>query len=40
MMAEAVVKESAAEGMGEADVLRAQGQVEAEVALAKGQADA
>ncbi len=40
MMAEAVVKESAAEGMGEADVLRAQGQADAEVALAKGQADA
>lgn len=40
MMAEAVVKESAAQGMGEADVLRAKGQVDAEVALAKGQAEA
>jgi len=40
MMAEAIVKESAAEGMGEADVRRAQGQADVEVALAKGQADA
>ncbi|MDF1712979.1 MAG: hypothetical protein P1U90_12125 [Akkermansiaceae bacterium] len=40
MMAEAIVKESAAQGMGEADVLRAKGQADAEVVRAKGEADA
>ena len=40
MMAEAVVKESAAEGMGEADVLRAKGQADADVIRAKGESDA
>ncbi|MEN8786066.1 MAG: flotillin family protein [Akkermansiaceae bacterium] len=40
MMAEAIVKESAAEGMGEADVLRAKGEADAEVVRAKGEADA
>lgn len=40
MMAEAIVKESSAEGMGEADVLRAKGSADAEVLRAKGEADA
>jgi uncharacterized membrane protein YqiK len=40
MMAEAIVKESAAQGLGEADVLRAKGQADAEVVRAKGEADA
>ncbi len=40
MMAEAIVKESSAEGMGEAEVLRAKGNADAEVLRAKGEADA
>ena len=40
MIAEAVIKESSAEGMGEADVLRAKGEADAEVLRAKGEADA
>lgn len=40
MMAEAIVKESSAEGMGEAEVLRAKGSADAEVVRAMGEADA
>ncbi len=40
MMAEAIVKESAAQGMGEADVLRAKGEADAEIVRARGEADA
>ena len=40
MIAEAVVKESSAEGLGEADVIRAKGTADAEALRAKGGADA
>ncbi|MFT6180202.1 MAG: flotillin [Paracoccaceae bacterium] len=40
MMAEAIVKESSAQGLGEAEVLRAKGSADAEVVRAKGEADA
>ena len=40
MIAEAIVKESSAEGLGEADVIRAKGTADAEALRAKGGADA
>lgn len=40
MIADAIVKESAAEGLGEADVIRAKGTADAEALRAKGNADA
>ena len=40
MLAEGIAKEAAAEGLGEADVLRAKGTADAEVVRAKGEADA
>lgn len=40
MMAEAIAKESAAEGLGEAEVIRAKGGADAEALRAKGNADA